>query len=184
MKKTIFYILFVFVAAVLSFLVIQKVFVKKPLSNDITNENGNNTSSWKTYQFDKQYKNAALHFKLSYPQEWQFKEEGESVKWYSKENQNVFTVSWLNPDVLYDIENICRFGMCNKVSEVSTSGNITIEIWKPTSERQRTFNLPDTFLQGKIINSTHRIIPEFTTEFLSIDDFKTILVTFSFTDHE
>lgn len=182
MKKIIFYALFALIATLLSLLIIKPMLTNRALLSNTGKQNVGNTSGWKTYQFDKQYKDAALHFRLSYPQEWQPKEKTESVMWYSAEEQEMFTVSWLNPDFIYDVESICRSGMCDKVSEVSTSQNNTIEIWRPTSERQKALSLPDTFLWGEIVNSSKRIIPEFSTVALSVKDFETILATFSFTD--
>ncbi|MBU1085431.1 MAG: hypothetical protein ABIA91_01615 [Patescibacteria group bacterium] len=182
MKKTIFYVIFALVVGFLSFLVIRPIFIKNNLLSNTNEQNVSNTTGWKTYQFDKQYKNAFLHFKLNYPQEWQPKEEGESVGWYSGGKQKIFTVSWLHPDFVYDVEGICRAGMCDKLAEISIAQQTTIEISKPTSERQTAMNLPDTFLLGEIVKSNNTIIPTFSTEVLSIDEFRTVLATFSFTD--
>jgi hypothetical protein len=181
-KKITCYILFTLIVALLSLLIIRPILINKALLNNTVKQNVSNISSWKTYQLDKQYKNAALHFKLSYPPEWLPKEERESVVWYSAKNQNVFTVSWLNPDLVYDVEGICRTGMCNKIAEVSTVQNVTIEISKPTPERQKAVKLTDTFLLGEIVKSNKIIVPIFSTEVLSVNEFKTVLVTFSFTD--
>jgi len=182
MKKIFFYTLFALTAVLLSFFIIRPAFINNFLLNKTTRQNVSNTTGWKTYQLDKQFNNATLHFKLNYPQEWQPKEEGESVAWYSIEKQKLFTVLWLNPDFVYDVERICRTGMCNKIAEVLTVQNITIEISKPTPERQSAMKLSNTFLLGEIVKSNNIIIPIFSTEALSVDDFKTVLTTFSFTD--
>lgn len=182
MKKIIVYILLALILILLSFLFIKPTFIRKALLNNTVRKNVGDTSGWETYQLDKQYKNAALHFKLSYPREWQPKEEGENVAWYSIGKQKLFTVSWFNPDFVYDVESVCRVGMCNKISEVSTSQNITIEILKPIPERQKSLKLSNSYLQGEIVSSNRPIIPNFTTDVLSVDNFKAVLTTFSFTD--
>lgn len=170
MKKIVF---FAFFGLILFFLALVNKDVKGRL---------NNISSWKIYQLDKQYKNTSLHFKLSYPQEWQVKEEEESVVWYSPKKQKILTVSWMHPDFVYDVEGVCRTGMCKKTSEALTVQNITIEISKPIFERQKALKLSDFYLQGELIDSNKPIIPIFITDILSVDDFKAVLTTFSFTD--
>lgn len=141
-----------------------------------------NTSNWGIYSLNKQYKNSGLHFKINYPKEWQFQEKPLSTEWHSAgSNDDTFTISWLNPDVTYDREDVCSVGECNKITAVKTTSGFMIEIWKPTPLRQKNLNLPDTFLQAEITNPDKLITIMFTTTSLSAENFKSVLSTFSFT---
>lgn len=139
------------------------------------------TVDWKTYRFEKSYKNGKLKFEMKYLQEWQVLEESESVKWYIRDpKEHLFFVSWLNPDFIYGVEGLCRFGMCDKISEIKTRGDTNIEIWKPTPKRREQLGLADDYLHATIVDLDKSIIPIFGTPSLKIELFKILLSTFKF----
>lgn len=140
--------------------------------------NKDTNSVWTEFEYKKEYAKAGIHFALSYPQEWQPIESGEKVTWVLNSNQEILTVSWLNPDVVYDVMDVCVIGKCDKVGEIKTSTNEIIEILKPTSERRSGLELPEGYLEGDIIDSQFPIVPKFSSSVLSIEDFKSVLVTF------
>lgn len=137
----------------------------------------NQKSDWQTYQFDKAYEVASLHFSLSHPQDWQPIEEGERVVWYAPDKQKKLVVSWLNPDVISDTESICRAGMCNPVGTTTTASGETVTIYQPTPQRQQDLGLPNTFLIGIFDTSPNEITPEFSTDSLAVDELIEVLAT-------
>ncbi|MFH0755251.1 MAG: hypothetical protein V1910_01105 [bacterium] len=140
------------------------------------------TADWKTYRFEKSYKSRELKFEIKYPKEWRILEKSEDIKWYIQDpGEYVFSVSWLNPDFIYEMMDLCHPpGMCDKISEIKTRGGINIKIWKPTPELRKQSSFPDNFLGARISNSNRFSDLQFNTPSLSLEFFKILLSTFKF----
>ena len=87
-----------------------------------------NASDWKTYRFERNYKNGYLGFEIKHPQEWKVLEnleEGGTISFFEKnKNEAVFLISWLNPDLIYDIEDLCIKGFCETVDNFQNGSRI------------------------------------------------------------
>lgn len=141
------------------------------------------TVNWKTYQLKKTYRNGDLKFSINYPSEWQAITGERNVRWYGKDVEDyTFEVSWLSPDVIYDVIGFCAGNSCSKVIEMVVDEGVTMEIWRLNEAVRTQRKLPSTFLHATIKNSEKRVLPEFNTMSLPVDDFKAILSTFKFTD--
>jgi hypothetical protein len=141
----------------------------------------NETSDWKTYRNEK------YGFEIRYKSEWKMLEGSSAVKWYpasSKSNldSHILNLWWYSPDIRYGIEPRCDLTKtCNKIASMTANKGSTIfEIYRPTEEYRKQIDLPQTFLYAFVINSDQTVTPEFSTELLTIDEFKQVLSTFRF----
>jgi len=150
-----------------------------------TEQTGEATDS-KTYQFEKSYESSHLKFQIKHPVSWQVKEGSEGVEWYMNDSeQSIFAISWLNPDYVYDVESVCRDDLCEKVIEVVTKDQkLTINILKPTTERLKSLDLPESYLFAEISNLDERVVPTFSTNSLQLETFDQVISTFQFLDQE
>lgn len=143
------------------------------------------TANWETYKLEKLYSKTKVNFEIKYPLEYgEPQKKNEVITWVDKTNNKIiFSVSWLNPDMIYDVESICRANMCTKIDEVITSDQkYIIPIQKPTIERQTDLKLSNNYLFSEIFNSNKIYSLTFATDMLTASEFKTILSTFRFLD--
>jgi len=149
-----------------------------------SNPIANVVSDWKTYQVKKSYKRTNISFEIKYPPEFgEPEQKSEEIKWVDKNNKIKFSISWFNPDVMYDVESICMETLCNQVDEVAIIDQQNIvSIQKPTKKRQDQLNLSNGFLYAEIYNAKEAYNLTITTDVLPVADFKEILSTFRFLD--
>lgn len=149
-----------------------------------------NPDEWETYHFEKMYENGYISFEIRYPPDWRMVKKTETIEWYgANPNFYILKIAWLNPDIIYDIESVCP-KECVLIDEVippkGQSGFLWATLWKPTLEGRKSFNLSNSFIYGNNQRISGFIIaPDFSTELLQPDEFKTIISTFQyvFLDH-
>jgi len=129
-------------------------------------------AEWKARTFERVYEQGRLEFSLSYPKEWTLKERTTSLVWSGAKGA-VFEAHWLDPDKVYDVESVCRAGMCEELGAVGG-----IRVAKPTPERRKAMGLGEGFLFAEAAEAKSGVNVWFTTERLSVKDFKGVLATF------
>lgn len=83
----------------------------------------------------------------------------------------ILAIHWLSPDVIYDVESICRADLCSELRQFMTASGVPIRILRPTPERRRAMGLPKQFLYAQAIDAKSRVTPWFTTDYLSLGEF-------------
>lgn len=135
--------------------------------------------SWKSYELQRSYARASLRFSIRCPRTWKLKESPTSALWTDPKRQGAaFAVHWLNPDNIYDVESICRAGMCADLEPAAAAYGRKLRVAQPTSERRAAMGLAEGFLYAEAADSQSRISVWFTTDHLPVATFRRVLSTF------
>lgn len=135
---------------------------------------------WKARRFERAYENSRLRLEVRVPGDWKLKENPTSLIWTAKGREGeAFAIHWLNPDHIYDVESICRSGMCVDEAPLKAASGLKLRIARPTAERRAAMGLSKDFLFAEPLESKERITFWFTTDHLPIGMFKKVLSTFS-----